>query len=184
MFHRRTLPDLVLLRALPGHAGVAASALRAIGSAVAAHARVAEIRAIIVSGLQVAVVVVVAACGCDARAVHAGIAITNAPAAANHPGSTTVATVVIAVGRRHAGAVHPRVGILDSVVSANQTMVFVVAAIGHLLTGIFVLVPAAVRPEIPIRVIGAVGAIVRVFARLVVTVGVKGAVVAIPSLIL
>src|SRR5271165_3066052 len=139
MFHRRTLPDLVLLRALPGHAGVAASALRAIGSAVAAHARVAGIRAIIVSGLQVAVVVVVAACGCDA------------------------------------GAVHPRVGILDSVVSANQTMVFVVAAIGHLLTGIFVLVPAAVRPEISIRVISAVRAIVRVFARLVVTVGVKRA---------
>ena len=92
--------------------------------------------------------------------------------------------VVIAACGCHTGAVHPRIVILNSVVSANQTMVSVVAAVGHLLTGIFVLVPAAVRPEISIRVIGAVRAIVCVFARLVVTVGVKGAVVAIPSMIL
>ncbi len=148
MLNRRMLPDLVLLRTLPSHAGVTASALRTIGSAVAAHARAAKIRAIVVSGLQVAVVVVVAACWCDTRAVHASV------------------------------------GILDSVVSANQTMVSVVAAVGRLLTGIFVLVPSTVRPEISIRVISAVRAIVRVFARLVVAVGVKGAVVAIPSMIL
>ena len=148
MLNRRMLSDLVLLRALPGHAGVTTSALRAIGSAVAAHARAAEIRAIVVSGLQVAVI------------------------------------VVIAVGRCHTGAVHSRVGILNSVVSANQTMVSVVATVGNLLTGIFVLVPSAVRPEISIRVVSAVRAIVRVFARLVVTVGVKGAVVAIPGMIL
>jgi len=148
MFRRCMLPGLVLLRTLPGHAGVAASALCAVASAVAAHTRAAQIRAILVSGLQVAIVVVVAACGCDA------------------------------------GAVHPRVVILDSVVSANQAMVTVVAAIGHLLTGIFVLVQAAVRPEIFIRVIGAVRAIVRVFAGLVITVGMKGTVVAIPGMIL
>lgn len=148
MFHRRMLPDLVLLRTLPGHTGVATSALRAIGSAVAAHARTAEVRAIVVSGLGVANVVVIAASGC------------------------------------HTGAIHPRIVILNSVVSANQAVVSVVAAVGHLLTGIFVLVPSTVRPEISIRVISAVRAIVCVFARLVVTVGVKGAVVAIPSMIL
>ena len=73
MFNRRMLPDLVLLRALPGHAGVTTSALRAVGSAVTAHARAAEIRAIVVSGLRVTVVVVVAACGRDTGAVHAGV---------------------------------------------------------------------------------------------------------------
>lgn len=148
MFHRRMLSDLVLLRTLPGHACVATSALGAVGSAVATHARAAEIRAIVVSGLLVTVV------------------------------------VVVAVGRRDTGAVHSRVGILDSVVSANQAMVSVVSAIGHLLTGIFIIVPAAVRPEISIRVIGAVWAIVRVIAGLVATVGVEGAVVTIPSMIL
>ena len=148
MLNRRMLPDLVLFRTLPGHAGVTSSALRAVGSAIAAHARAAEVRAIVVSGLRVAVVVVVPACG------------------------------------RDTGAVHPRIVILNSVVSANQTMVSVVATVRHLLTGIFVLVPATVRPEISIRVISAVRASVRIFARLVVTVGVKGAVVAIPSMIL
>ena len=148
MLHRRMLPDLVLLRTLPGHAGVTSSALRAVGSAIAAHARAAEVRAIVVSGLRVAVVVVVPACW------------------------------------RDTGAVHSRIVILNSVVSANQTMVSVVAAVGHRLTGIFVLMPSAVRSEISIRVIGAVRARVRVFARLVVAVGVKGAVVAIPGMIL
>src|ERR1700690_3466352 len=142
MLNRRMLPDLVLFRTLPAHAGVTSSALRAVGSAIAAHARAAEVRAIVVSGLRVAVVVVVPACG------------------------------------RDTGAVHPRIVILTSVVSANKTMVSVVATVGPLLTGIFVLVPATVRPEISIRVISAVRASVRVFARLVVTVGVKGAVVA------
>lgn len=148
MLNRRVLPDRVLLRTLPAHAGVATSALGAVGSAVATHARAAEIRAIVVTGLLLTVVVVVAACRCDARAVH------------------------------------PRVGILDPVVSANQAMVPVVAAVGHLLTDIFVLVVAAVRPEISIWVIAAVWAIVRVFARLVVAVGVKRAIVAVPSMIL
>ena len=42
MLNRRMLSDLVLLRAPPGHAGATTSALRAIGSAVAAHARAAD----------------------------------------------------------------------------------------------------------------------------------------------
>ncbi len=74
MFGRRVLPDLVLLRTLTGHAGVAASAFGAVGSAVAAHARAAEIRAIVVSGLQVGVVVI-AACGCDSRTILSRVGI-------------------------------------------------------------------------------------------------------------
>src|SRR5579862_7382915 len=119
MFRRCMLPNLAL-GTLPGHAGMATSALGTGGSAVAAHARGSEARAIVVSGLQVAVV------------------------------------VVIAIGRCHTGAVHPRVGILDSVVSANQAMVSVVATVGQLLTRILVLVPAAVWTEVPVRVIATV----------------------------
>lgn len=92
MFSRRVLPDFVLLRSLPGHAGVATCALRTVGSAVAAHARAAEIRAIVVSGFQVAV-----------AATEVRVA----------------AVIVITTCRRHARAVHPRVWIPDSVVSAN-----------------------------------------------------------------
>ena len=81
-------------------------------------------------------------------------------------------------------AVGSHICMLHAAVTTDQTVISVVAAIGQLLSGVLILVPSAVRAEIPVRVIGAVGTIVRVFARLEVAIGVKGAVVAIPGMIL
>src|SRR5208282_839326 len=83
-------------------------------------------------------------------------------------------------------AVGAGIRVLYAAVAANQPVIAVVPAV-RLVVRIgagFVRVPAAVRAEVSIRVITAVGAIVRVFARLVVTVGVKGAVVAVPGMVL
>ena len=91
--------------------------------------------------------------------------------------------VVVAVLTEHLAAAI--IGcVLLSAIAADQAVISVVAAVGQLLTGVLVPVQSAVRTEIFIWVIGAVRAIVRVFARLIVTVGVKGAVVAIPGMIL
>jgi hypothetical protein len=91
--------------------------------------------------------------------------------------------VVVAVLTEHLAAAI--IGcVLFSAIAADQAMISVVAAVGHLLAGVLVLVQPTVRTVILIWVIGAVGAIVRVFARLVVAIGVKGAVVAVPGMIL
>ena len=91
--------------------------------------------------------------------------------------------VVVAVLTEHLAAAI--VGsVLFSAIAADQAMISVVAAVGHLLAGVLVLVQPTVRTVILIWVIGAVGAIVRVFARLIVAIGVKGAIVAVPGMIL
>ena len=81
-------------------------------------------------------------------------------------------------------AVGSGIRVLHAAVTTDQSVISVIAAIGQLLPGVLVLVPSAVRAEISVRVIGAVGTIVRVFAGFVVAIGVKGAVVAIPGMIL
>ena len=86
--------------------------------------------------------------------------------------------------RSDRAAVGSDIRVLHAAVTTDQAVISVVAAVGQLLPGVLILVPSAVRAKIPVRVIGAVGAIVRVFARLVVAIGVKGAVVAIPGMIL
>ena len=107
----------------------------------------------------------------------------SAPAIAFHTiGSAVSAEAGAVLLERLATAIIGRV--LFSAIAADQAVISVVAAVGQLLTGVLILVPSAVRAEIPVRVIGAVGTIVRVFARLVVAIGVKGAVVAIPGMIL
>ena len=78
----------------------------------------------------------------------------------------------------------PTLLVLYTAVAADQTVISVVAAVGQLLTGVLVRVQSTVRTVLRIWVIGAIGTIVRVFARLVVAIGVKGAVVAIPCTIL
>ncbi|MGO9575496.1 MAG: toll/interleukin-1 receptor domain-containing protein [Terriglobales bacterium] len=81
-------------------------------------------------------------------------------------------------------AVGGDVRVLHAAVTADQPVIAVVPAVGQVLTSVLVGVPAAVRAEIPVRVIAAVRTIVRVFARLVVTVGVKSAVGTIPGMVL
>ena len=91
--------------------------------------------------------------------------------------------VVVAVLTKHlAAAIVGRV--LFSAIAADQAVISIVAAVGLLLPGVLVGVQSTVRTVILIWVIGAVRAVVRVFARLVVAVGVKGAVVAVPGMIL
>ena len=65
MLNRRVLPDFVLLRTPPGHTATAAVAFHAIGSAVAAHARAAGIRAVAAKAISC----VIAAWKRDAGAV-------------------------------------------------------------------------------------------------------------------
>jgi len=89
--------------------------------------------------------------------------------------------VILRSGR---AAVGSGIRVLHAAVTTDQTVISVIAAIGQLLAGVLVLVPSAVRAEISVRVIGAVGTVVRVFAGFVVAIGVKGAVVAIPGMIL
>ncbi len=88
--------------------------------------------------------------------------------------------------RSHCSTIGTDTGVLNAAVSADQAMIAVVPAVGHVCrTGAGnVMMQAAIRTEIATRVIGAVRAIVRVFARLVVAVGVKGAVGAVPGMVL
>lgn len=94
--------------------------------------------------------------------------------------------IAIAACRRDTRTVASGIGILDSALAANQAMIPVVASVRqvvHTAAG-FVGMPAAVRTEVSVRVITAVGTVVRVFARLVITVGVICAVGAIPGVVL
>ena len=75
--------------------------------------------------------------------------------------------------------------VLNAAIAANQAVVAVVPAIRLTMrigSG-FVVVPAAIGPEITVGVIAAVGTVVRFLPRLIVTVGMIRAVGAVPCMV-
>lgn len=75
--------------------------------------------------------------------------------------------------------------VLNATVATNQAVVAVVAAV-RLVVRIgswFVFMPTAIGSEMTVGVIGAVGTVVRIFTRLIVTVGMIRAVLAVPCII-
>src|SRR5208283_4279651 len=207
------LPCHMPLWATPRHASAPAIAFRAIGRAVSAETGAVllgtgnVVVAVLTEHLAAAIVgcVLFSAIAADQAVISVVAAVGQLLAGVLILVQSTVRTVILiwvigavrAIVRVFArlivtvgvkGAVVAVPGMIlrpdRAAVGTDQTVISVVAAIGQLLSGVLILVPSAVRAEIPVRVIGAVGTIVRVFARLVVAIGVKGAVVAIPGMIL
>ena len=179
MRRRCVRPGHVLLWARSGHAAAAAIAFCAVSGAVPADAGAVLLRAhrmVLFAAALTKRLAVVRGC---ARVLHTAV-----------PADQSVIAVGSAAGRvraRPIAGMKAAVGsdvVLHTAVPSDQPVVPVVSAVGQVLAGILVRVPAAVRTEIPIRVIAAVGAIMRVFARLVVAIWVKGAVVSVPGMVL
>ena len=62
----------------------------------------------------------IAASGCDARAIHSGIAVTNAAVAADQATANAVLTVVvIAASGCDTGAIHSGIAVTNAAVAAN-----------------------------------------------------------------
>ena len=165
-----------MLRGRLVHAGPPAVCRGLVASAVTAHVRarpvdllttVAICAGITLIGIRMLIVTGILLAGTLSPAVSGGISLLTGLAA------------------RDAMVAIVRCAVLDTTVTADQAMVAVIPSVRLVMrigAGL-VLVPAAIRTEITVGVIGAIGAIMRIDPRLIVAVGMIRAVLAVPRIV-